>query len=294
MSHSHSHSATGEKNIRLAFLLNLCSAVIELLVGLWTNSLVILSQALHDASDTLSLGLSWYFAKLATKERSKELSYGYRRYSVLAAIITSAFVIAASVFVLAEAASRLMHPEHSDAPKMLVFAIIGIATNGYAVLRLKKGTSMNEKAAMWHLMDDVLGWLAVLVVSIMMQIRDIHILDPLFAIGISLYVVWNVLKNVRQSVSIFMQGVPDDIDSEHIESLLSGIPNVRAVHDTHIWSLDGEQNVITTHLVLKKGAAKQAAGKAKTKAKQLLSQNDIQHSTIEIEEYQEACDLDEC
>lgn len=289
--HTHSHGIT---NIKLAFFLNLGSAVLEVLIGLWTNSLVILSQALHDFSDTVSLGLSWYFANLAQRGRTEKLSYGYKRYSMLSAVITSIFIIVVSLFVLGEAINRIMHPVHSDAPKMLIFAIIGIATNGVAVLRLRRGKSMNEKVAMWHLMDDVLGWIAVLVVSVLIQIRDIHVLDPIFSIGITLYVLWNVIKNLRQSLLILMQGVPLGIDSDAIQQTLGGISNVVSVHDTHIWSLDGENNVLTAHLVVDKASSQEDVYRVKCHAKQLLTKNNIQHSTLEIEREGENCLSDNC
>ncbi len=289
--HSHNHS-TG--NIRLAFFLNLVSAIAELAIGFWTNSLVIFSQALHDFSDTLSLGFSWYFAKLSQKSRTEQLSYGYKRYSMLSAVITSLFILVASLFVMVEAVNRIMHPVHSDAPKMLIFALIGIATNGIAVLRLRSGKTMNEKVAVWHLLDDVLGWIAVLVVSILIQIRDIHILDPIFSLGITFYVLWNVLRNLRQSILILMQGVPQTVNVAVLEQKIKELERVNTVHDTHVWSLDGEHNILTIHVVVDDQCSTEEALAIKASVREIAEEQDITHTTVEVESHDEACALGAC
>lgn len=293
MAHDHSHHQT-TGNIRLAFFLNLCSAIAELAIGFWTNSLVIFSQALHDFSDTLSLGLSWYFAKLSQKSRTDTLSYGYKRYSMLSAIITSLFIVVASFIVLVEAVNRIMHPVHSDAPKMLIFAIIGIITNGIAVLQLRSGKTMNEKVAVWHLLDDVLGWVAVLIVSILIQIKDVHILDPIFSLGITFYVLWNVLRNLRQSIVILMQGVPLSVNVEGLEKEIRALELVNTIHDTHVWSLDGEHNVLTIHVVVDDNCSQEQAQVVKEKVRKIAEGQEISHTTVEIESHTEACELGAC
>lgn len=294
MGHDHSHPHRSSTNLRLAFLLNLGSAIAEVAIGLWANSLVILSQAVHDFSDTLSLALSWFFAHLSQQKRTSALSYGYKRYSMLSAVITSIVLLCGSFFILTESVRRILRPEHSDAQKMLVFAVIGILVNGIAVLRLKDGKTMNEKAAMWHLLDDVLGWIAVLIAGLVIHFKDIHILDPIFSIGITLYVLWNVVKNFRQSILILMQGVPQGFDVAHLEQIIAALPGIKAVHDTHVWTLDGEHHILTTHLVLKENLDQAGISNAKLRAREIIEQSGIQHSTIEIELENEECKMKKC
>ncbi|MEQ9231618.1 MAG: cation diffusion facilitator family transporter, partial [Cyclobacteriaceae bacterium] len=134
------------KNIRVAFFLNLGFALIELVGGLLTNSVAILSDALHDLGDSLTLGASWYFAKLSTKERDKEFSYGYKRFSVLGALISSVVLLIGSIFIIVETIPRLLNPVQPDTGGMIILGIIGVVVNGIAALKLSHGHSLNEQA----------------------------------------------------------------------------------------------------------------------------------------------------
>ena len=183
--HEHDHA---EGNIRVAFFLNVGFALIELIGGLYTNSLAILSDALHDLGDSLSLGLSWYFQKISKKGRTKNFSYGYKRFSLLAAIINSIVLVTGSIIIITHAIPKLLSPTETNSKGMLLLAILGIVINGAAVLRLQKGKSLNEKVVSLHLLEDVLGWVAILIGSIFMMYFDAPFLDPLLSIGITLFV----------------------------------------------------------------------------------------------------------
>ncbi len=296
MGHEHSHSGHDHatENIRYAFFLNLVFTLFEIAGGIYTNSLAIMSDALHDLGDSLSLGLSWYLSKLSGKKRTEVFSYGYRRFSLLAAFINGLVLIAGSLIILSEAIPRLITPEHSNAMGMLIFAIIGVAVNGAAVMRLKGGKTMNERVVAWHLLEDVLGWVAVLIISIIMLIRDIHILDPILSILITFYILWNVGKNLKKTVMIFLQSVPESLEIKNIEKALLSTSGVKGVHDTHIWSLDGEHHVLTTHVIIGKDSTQQVAADIKFGAKVSLKEMGVSHITIEIETEGEKCELDVC
>lgn len=288
MSSSHAHSGP-EKNIKTAFFLNLTFTIFEFVGGFYLNSLAIMADAVHDLGDTVSLGLSWFLNKSSQKEKTKTFSYGFKRLSVLSAFINCLVLITGSLYILSEAIPRLLKPEHFNAKGMLIFALFGILFNGLAAYRLKKGTRIDEKVVSWHLFEDVLGWFAVLIVSIISLVKDIHFLDPLLSILIAVYVLFNVVKNLKQAVSIFLEGTPGAVNLPAVESEICKIPRVQAVHDTHLWTLDGENHILTTHLILEKGTSNDNVVKIKCQVKKLLSEQSINHSTLEVEEEDEAC-----
>jgi cobalt-zinc-cadmium efflux system protein len=257
--------------------------IFEIIGGLWTNSLAILSDAVHDLGDSLSLGLAWYLEKVAEKEGDHTYSYGYRRFSLLGALINTIILIVGGLFVLSEAIPRLLNPEHSNAQGMLLFAIAGILVNGAAVLRLRGGKSVNTQVVTWHLLEDVLGWIAVLIVSIVLLIWDIHVLDPILSILITLYVLYNVVRNLRKTLRLFLQSVPDNVELAAIEERLQQVENVRNTHHTHIWSLDGQHHVLTTHVVVDEAASKEQMLCIKEDIRHLIHEFDITHVTVEIE-----------
>lgn len=295
MSHSHAHVPTTEtKNIKLAFFLNFGFAILELIGGLLTNSLAVFSSGLHDLSDSGSLGLAWFLSKISTKSRDAFFTYGYKRFSVLSALITGLVLLGVSFFLYAEALRRILHPEHSNAQGMLIFGILAIVINGIAVLRLRTGKTLNERVAMWHLLDDVLGGTSVILISIIMQVWDIHILDPIFSILFSTYFLWNVIKNLKETVMIFLQGVPSSMNVGLLEEKIIGVPSVESVHDTHIWSLDGESHILSTHIVLKPDCSLQEATQAKCQVKAIAVETHIHHATVELEWQGEECHLRRC
>ena len=279
------------KNIKIAFLLNLSFTVIELVGGLLTNSLAILSDALHDFSDSVSLAMSLYLETKSEKRRTAEFSYGYRRLSLFSALISSTILIAGSIFVILEAIPRIFEPQHSNAQGMLGLAILGIAVNTIAALRTRRGKSLNQQMITWHLMEDVFGWVAVLVTSLVMLVFDFHMLDPLLSLGITTYVLWNVFKKLKVVLKIFLQAVPQNISVKKIENGLKKIPKVAYAHDTHVWSLDGENHVLSTHLVVRQTSSAKELMEIKCKAKELISHFGIEHATVELEQTNESCNL---
>ncbi|MCC8170519.1 MAG: cation diffusion facilitator family transporter [Parabacteroides sp.] len=288
----HSHSAIG--NIRVAFFLNFFFAIIELVGGLYTNSVAILSDALHDFGDSVSLGLAWYLQKVAAKGRDRYNSYGYKRFSLLGALFISVVLLAGSVIVIIESAKRIVHPQEPDAHGMFLLAILGIVVNGAAILRLKRGSSLNERAVSLHLMEDVLGWIAVLVVSIVMMFVNVPVLDPLLSIGISIWILTNVYRNLRDTFRVFLQQVPRQIDLDTLEHHIRALKDVVSVHDVHLWTLDGEEHVITLHVVTSANTSLVRWQELKTEIRRLCQEAGIGHATIEIENENEKCGLSSC
>ena len=289
MAHDHNHHHNALGNIRLAFFLNLVFTVFEIIGGLWTNSLAIMADAIHDLGDSFALGSAWFLERLSMKKGDMLYSYGYHRFSLLGALITSAMLITGSLFILLKALPRLIHPQLPYAPGMLVFAIIGIMVNGAAVLKLKGSDGMNAKMVAWHLLEDVLGWAAVLAVSIILFFKDIPVLDPLLSCLITFYVLFNVLRNLGKTLGIFMQGVPEGVDIVAIETGIRSLKHVTCTHHTHIWSLDGMHHVLTTHVVVDKDATRDDIILIKEHIRDLMLAHDMDHSTVEIEYCGEEC-----
>lgn len=296
-SHPHKHPHPHQpavSNITVAFFLNLSFTIIEIIGGILTNSLAILSDAIHDLGDTVALGFSWYMEKVAARKRDRRFSYGYRRFSLLAALINGVVLAAGSLLILREAIPRLAAPEPVHAPGMLALAILGILVNGAAVLRLRRGKTMNEKVVSWHLLEDVLGWVAVLLISIIMLFREIPILDPLFSVFFSLYILWNVLKNLKQTMMIFLQSAPREIEIPEIEKRVTVLPGVMEVHDTHVWTMDGEYHVLTAHVVVEPEMSKENIILLKRRIREVIDGMEIHHATLEIERAGEECYLRDC
>jgi cobalt-zinc-cadmium efflux system protein len=290
----HAHAHTHEySNIGIAFFLNFSFSLIEIVGGYLTNSVAILSDALHDLGDSFSLALAWYFQKVSKKKRDSEYSYGYRRFSLLGAIINSAVLLVGSIFVISESLKRLVSPETVNAQGMLILAVFGIVINGIAMLKLRKGHSLNERTVSLHLLEDVLGWAAVLIASVVMIFVTIPILDPILSLGIACYILLNIYKNLRDTLRVLLQGVPENIDGEEIKKALLNIKGIESVHDLHLWTMDGEFNISSVHIVVGTNQNNHGITEIKNQTRQIMKQHNVQHSTVEIERNEENCEYKE-
>jgi len=287
----HDHSANTIGNIKLAFFLNLIFAIAEFIGGLYINSVAVLSDSLHDLGDSISLGLSWYFEKLSHRNRNGKYSYGFRRFSLLGAVINAIILVVGSVFIIREAILRLANPVQTDVRGMAIFALIGVAINGFAAYRMQRGKTMNAKMLTWHLLEDVLGWVAVLIVSIVMMFVNQPALDPILSMGLSVFVLYNVIKTLIETISLFLQAVPAEVDTDEIERRIKRLEKVVDVHHTHVWSLDGEENVLTTHIVLAEGAKSPEIRLIKNSIREIAREFRCEHTTVEFEYLKDDCSM---
>jgi len=283
MGHDHSHADLASKNIAFAFFLNFFFALIEVAGGILTNSIAIMSDAIHDFGDSLSLGVAWYLQRVSKKKGDGKYSYGYKRFSLLGSVFISLVLVVGSLLILWESFQRFSNPQQIDASGMVVLAVLGILVNGAAVIRLKKGKSHNEKAVFLHMMEDVLGWVAVLIGGVIMHFWELPFVDPLLSVLISLWVLSNVYRNLSSTISIMLQHVPETIDISLLEKEFGIIENSDSVHDLHVWSLDGENHVLSVHLVMKEGVTMDDINRAKMELKEIAAKNGIGHVTIEVE-----------
>lgn len=289
--HDHHHSV---KNIKTAFFLNVSFTIVELIGGILTNSLAVLSDAIHDLGDSVSLGISWRLEKVSTRGRTSSFTYGYKRFSLLGAVISSLILIAGSVVIVTEAIPRLFNPETVNARGMFFLAIVGVLVNGIAVLKLKSGEKIHERVVMLHLLEDAVGWVAVLIAGIIIHFTGFFFLDPLLSLSISVFVLVKVVGKLRQSLRIFLQSVPDELHEHNLERDLAKIDDVIDVHDVHLWSLDGNYNICTVHVVVSDGTTLEKIREIKQKVREHMDGMNISHSTIEVGWPNEPCPYKEC
>lgn len=291
-SHSHDHHIPKDMSsnrIGWAFLLNVCFTIIEFIGGWLTNSTAIMADAVHDLGDSLSIGLAWFLSKFSKKDSNETFSYGYHRFSLLGALINGAVLIAGSIWVLTASFPRLLAPEMPDAQGMLWLAILGVVVNGYAAYKLSDGKTLNERVLNWHLLEDVLGWVAVLIVAIVLMFVDLPILDPILSIAFTLFILFNVLKNLRVAVKLFLQATPNKALQEKVHTALSTMDHIEEIHHFHLWSLDGERHVLTAHLVLTQYLNQQELIAIKSEISTRLAHYQLEHTTLEFEFAGEVC-----
>jgi cobalt-zinc-cadmium efflux system protein len=285
--HHHHHHASG--NIKVAFFLNLCFTVVEIIGGVLTGSTAILADAVHDLGDSFALAQAWYFEKKSGETSSSRYSYGYKRFSLLGALISTVVLLTSSLFVLARAIPRIFEPHHPDAGGMIILAVAGVAVNGIAMARLSKEKGLNARVVALHLLEDVLGWVAVLVVAVILLFWDVPVLDPILAVMITIYILGGVVKNLRAMLPVFLQAVPDEQDLALITREIEALKNIHAVHHAHIWSLDGVHTVFTAHLEVDRLLDAEAYMQLKELIRTLVERHGFYHSTVEIEYPGEAC-----
>jgi cobalt-zinc-cadmium efflux system protein len=285
--HGHHHHATD--NIRVALALNLVFSLIELIGGLYTQSIAVLADSLHDFGDSLALGAAWYMQEKSEKGADSTFSYGYRRLSLLSAIFTGMFLVIGSVFILKESISRLNSPLTPNTKGMALLAILGIAVNGYAAWKVGRGGSMNERVISLHMLEDLFGWIAVLIGSIIMSFTNLPWIDPILSIGFTLFILRGVYRSLGATIRLFLQAVPENIDLRELLSKIRKVPGTLGVHDCHVWSLDGERHVLTMHVIVDPTTTVPAIEILKQKIRQVVDTAGRFHLTIEIE-----CDPEKC
>ena len=277
-----------EKNILIAFILNLSFSIFEFIGGLFTNSVAILSDSIHDLGDAISIGISYFMERKSKNGADSKYTYGYIRYSVLGGVITTTILLVGSTLVIISATKRLFNPEPINYSGMIIFAIVGVILNFIAAYITREGESINQKSVNLHMLEDVLGWIVVLIGAIIMNFTDISILDSIMSIGVALFILINSLKNLKSVLDIFLEKTPNGINIEKIKKQLLTIEEVEDIHHIHVWSIDGYKTLATMHIVSK---AKDIA-KVKKEIRKILIKYNINHAILETEE--EACDDKEC
>ena len=277
-----------EKNILFAFVLNLAFSIFEFIGGIFTNSVAILSDSIHDMGDALSIGISFFLVKKSKMKTDNNYTYCYVRYSVLGGLITTVILLFGSILVIYNAIGRIINPVEVNYKGMIIFAIIGVVMNFIAAYLTREGDSINQKSVNLHMLEDVLGWVVVLIGAIIMNFTDIRIIDPIMSIGVALFILINTLKSLKQILDLFLEKTPQNINIGHLKNHLQEIDGVNDIHHIHIWSIDGYNNYATMHIVTKSNNIK----KIKEEIRKKLAEHGICHAILETED--EACEDIEC
>ena len=284
------------KQLSLAFFLNLFFAVIELVGGILTNSTAIIADAFHDFMDAVAIGIAVYMDKFSKKPASSTFSYGYRRFALLSAIIMSAILLVGAALMLYNGFIFINKPREVNSLGMLGLAVLGIAVNGFAFLKIKKGNEhehhhahthtshdANSKAIMLHLLEDVLGWIAVLLGAIVMYFTNWYWIDSVLTIAIALFIAYNALRNLYDTFAVLLQAVPKEIDLQKLTTELSQISHITKINDLNVWSIDGQRHIATLKIQVNTINSQQLTS-LKEQLHNLFSNHNINNVTLQIDE----------
>ena len=278
-----------KEHILLAFLLNLGFSLLELAGGLLTGSTAVLSDAVHDFGDAVSIGCAWLLERKSRKKPDATHTFGYVRYSVLGGLLTTLILVLGSVVVITNAVGRLFAPVSIHYDGMLVLAAIGLAVNLVAALVTRHGHSLNQRAVNLHMLEDVLGWAVVLVGAVIMRFADWPLLDPLLSMGVAVYILRHAWVHFRQILGILLEQTPEGAEPARLRQSLCALEGVEDVHHIHLWSLDGCHTCATMHVV-----ATGESQDVKQAVRRALRLQDICHVTLELERPGECCHAQSC
>jgi len=245
----HSHVPSRTSALIVAIGANSLLLVVQVVVAVAVGSLALAADSLHNASDVVALVIALVGQILMTRPPNKRRTYGYGRAEVLAALVNSAVLLAITGWVVVEALGRLGDPTEIEAGPMLVVGVLGIVVNGLSAWYLSRsGSSLNIRAAFWHLAGDALGSLGVVVAAIAIGVFGAEWADPVASILISVLVLWAVFGVLRESLGVLLEAAPRGVDAEEVTEALEAMPGITGVHHLHLWSLDSERPALTAHL----------------------------------------------
>lgn len=280
MGHTHHHHTN---NLKLAFWLNFGFSLLEFAGGIYSGSIAILSDAFHDFGDAVAIGSAYFLERFSLKKNNNTYTYGYRRFSLLSAVFNNTILFLGSCFIIYKSIPMLANPDEVRSEAMFVFAIIGLAVNGFAMYKLSDhGGHLNQKTVFLHLMEDVMGWTAILIGSVFIYYFGWHILDPILSLLIAGFILYNATTNLASTYKILMQAVPDQVSVSNITRDVTAMENVEEVNNLEVWTMDGEYMVATIHVTISAGSTLETMQTTKEAIRKALTHHHINYSTIEI------------
>lgn len=279
-----------EKNILIAFILNIFFSIFEIIGGMLTGSIAIVSDAIHDFGDAFSIGISYIFEKKSKRKPDKKYTYGYQRYSILGALITTLVLASGECIVIYNSIERFFNPVEIKYNGMIIFAIIGVIINFVAAYVTKEGDSLNQKSVNLHMLEDVLGWIIVLIGSILMKITNISVIDNIMSIFVAIFILIHSVKNFKNILDLFLVKIPKNINVDEIKEHIEEIDGVIEAHHIHIWSINGEDAYATMHVKTNKKDITELKSEIRTE----MNEHGIIHVTIEIEAEYDECSETNC
>lgn len=278
-----------DKKILVAFLLNLCFSVFEFIGGIFTGSVAIISDAVHDIGDAASIGIAYFLEKKSRRQPDMTYTYGYARYSVIGSVVTTLILLFGSCAVIYNAVLRILSPTEIRYDGMILFAIVGLIVNFCAAVFTREGDSLNQKAVNLHMLEDVLGWAVVLIGAVVMRFTDFSLLDPIMSIGVAAFILIHAIRSLKEALELFLEKTPRGIEVDEIREHITEIEGVLDVHHIHIWSMDGQSNYATMHIV-----TDAEPHSIKEAVRDELKAHGIGHATLELEGKNEHCHEECC
>jgi cobalt-zinc-cadmium efflux system protein len=280
MSDTHQHKRN--QSLTLAFWLNVIFSIIELVGAFYTNSTAILTDAIHDLGDSIAIGLGIVFEKRAARKPDDHYTYGYKRYSLVSALVLSTILFASGIVMVYKAIERFIEPQEVNAEGMFGLAILGVVVNGAAFLRIQHTThNHNSKAIMFHFLEDVLGWIAVLVGSAVMYVTNWVWVDGVLSIGIALFIGYNASRNGWNSLRILLLAAPETVNLPALRESLMEVKGIVQVAELYVWSLDEETLVASVKVVMNQPSLTEI-NTCRQLVHVILEQHHIHHHTVEV------------
>ena len=264
----------------VAFFLNLTYAIVEFIAGGVFGSSAVLADSVHDLGDAIAIGISAFLETISNREEDNQYTLGYKRFSLLGALITAIILMTGSLLVILENVTKILNPQPVNDEGILWLGIIAITINVLASLVVGKGKTKNESILSLHFLEDTLGWLAVILMAIVLRFTDWYILDPLLSLAISFFILSKALPRFWSTLKIFLDAVPEGVDIQKIKTDLAELDHVASINQLNLWTMDGLEKNAIVHLCLEDW---EQMTETKNQVRQLLEERGIQNITIEVD-----------
>ena len=267
----------------VVFFLNLTYAIVEFIAGGVFGSSAVLADSVHDLGDAITIGISAFLETISNREEDNRYTLGYKRFSLLGALVTSIILMIGSVLVILENIAKIFHPQPVNDEGILWLGIIAITINIVSSLVVGKGKTKNESILTLHFLEDTLGWVAVILMAIVLRFTDWYILDSLLSLVISIFILTKALPRFWSTLKIFLDAVPEGVETGDLEKDLETLTNVKSVNQLSIWSMDGLENNAIIHICIKDW---EKIMETKEAVRQFLEERGVQNITIEVDSSQ--------
>jgi len=288
MSHHHSHnqsSETSEKNLFITIALNIFITIVQIIGGIISGSLSLISDAMHNFSDAVAIVITYIALRLSKKPKTPKYTFGLKRAEIIAAVVNASTLIIISFFLIREAIERLYNPNEITGSLMLIVAVVGFIPNVIGALLLKKGSekNLNIRAAYFHLVSDAISSIAIIIGAVFIIAYKFYWVDPILTILIALYILVEAYKILKESIDILMMSNTEEINLEEIKSFVEKIPGVKNIHHIHLWKLNDNDTHFEAHIEVEDMRVSKTSEIQKIITAELHNRYEINHTTLQFE-----------
>ena len=282
--HSHNHALPVGSKLKYGLLLTIAILVIELIGGLVSNSLALLSDAGHVFADVIALSLSWWAVRQAERPASRRMTFGYHRVGVLVAVVNAVSILIIALVIFYEAYHRFLEPQEVNSLLMLGVAAIGLAVNLFVAywLRQEQKNNINVRSAFWHVLGDALASVGVIVGGIIIYFTDLFVLDVIISVFIGLVILLAAWRIFKEGLQVLLEAAPSQVDVHKMIDALKKVSGVKGVHDIHVWSISPEIHAMSTHVLIDDCTTSQATV-IRQRVEEVLKRYNIEHTTLQME-----------